>query len=209
MYGMGVRSSLPVRAETTEGPGTVKSPGLSSFLRVGDLVQPVASGLREAVRRERGLLEHAWVQFLSKYEWQWFATFTFKDATHPEAADKRYKFWCRLLDDSNGYKPKSKKTHKRRCVWVRGLEWQKRDVLHFHALIGNLPYELTARTRRDAWEQAWLLMGSTGFAHIREVAEVVGVAGYVSKYCAKGGDIDVSPNLAGSTPDLSGSVTAT
>jgi len=103
----------------------------SSFLRVGDLVEPIASGLREPVRRERLPIETAWVKFLTNYEWQWFATFTFKDATHPEAADKRYRFWTKLLDDSNGYRPQRKQTHKRRCMWVRGLEWQKRDVLHF------------------------------------------------------------------------------
>ena len=180
----------------------------SSFLRVGDLVQPIASGLRETVKRHRSPIESAWVSFLQRYEWQWFATFTFKDATHPEAADKRYRFWSRLLDDSNGYKPRSKSTWKRRCVWVRGLEWQKRDVLHFHALIGNLPYELTARSCRDAWEQAWLLMGQTGFAQIRTISEVGGVAGYVSKYCAKGGEIDVSPNLRVASVDLAGSVAA-
>ncbi len=197
----------PESAKPVDPSGTSRSLG-SSFVQVGDLVQPIASGLRESVRRERLPIESAWVHFLSKYEWQWFATFTFKDATHPEAADKRYRFWTRLLDDSNGVDPRKPKTSKRRCMWVRGLEWQKRDVLHFHALIGNLPFELTARVRRDLWEQAWLLMGNTGFAQIRAIHEVGGVAGYVAKYCAKGGEIDLSPSLPHWSPDLAGSVTA-
>jgi hypothetical protein len=191
----------------TPEPASVQAVA-GSFLQVGDLVEPIASGLRETVKRQRLPIEQAWVQFLSQYEWQWFATFTFKDETHPEAASKRYRFWIKLLNDSNGFKSNRKTTHKRAAIWVRGLEWQKRNVVHFHCLIGNLPYELTSRAQRDLWEQAWLLMGNTGFARIATVSEIGGVSGYVSKYCAKDGEIDISSNLPNPEPDLSGTTSA-
>ena len=183
--------------------------GAGLFLRpVADVAADLVSGLRETVKRQRLPIEQAWVDFLAPYEWQWFATFTFKEATHPEAADKRYRFWTRLLDDAHGVEARKPKSHKRRSVWVRGLEWQKRDVLHFHALIGNLPPLENSAAQRAAWADAWWLMGNTGFAKIHPVSFVGGVTGYVTKYCAKGGEIDVSANLGVAVPDLAGTVPA-
>jgi hypothetical protein len=33
----------------------------------------------------------AWIDFLGRWEWEWFCTFTFRDMVHPEAADKRFR----------------------------------------------------------------------------------------------------------------------
>jgi hypothetical protein len=178
-----------------------------SFFRVGDLVTPIASTLRMGLKRPRLPLENNWIELLSRYDWQWFATLTFKEATHPEAADKRYRYWIRQLDESNGFRYGRKSTLRYCCLWARGLEWQKRDVLHFHALISNIPYELTSSAQMRAWSDAWFLMGNTGFAKILPVSDIGGVAGYISKYCAKGGEVDLSANLP-SGPDLSGVATA-
>ena len=167
----------------------------SPFLSVGELLNDIAPILREGVERKRSGLESGWVEFISRSDWQWFATFTFKDETHPETADKSFKYWCRLLDESNGYKSGTKSTHIRRCTWVRGLEWQKRGVVHFHALIGNLPWDIDTRTSRSFWQEAWCTMLKVGIARIHPVEDVGGVAGYISKYCAKGGEVDLSPNL--------------
>jgi hypothetical protein len=189
-------------------PDRSTAPG-SFFVPVGEVASGIVSGLSESVRRNRLPIETAWVDFLSKYEWQWFATFTFKEAIHPEAADKRFRYWTRVLDESNGVNPRKPATSKRRCFWVRGLEWQRRDVLHFHALMGNLPYEICSTPQMKLWQEAWLTLGErTGFAKILPVGLIGGACGYVSKYCAKGGEIDVSTNLPHWRPDLAGSVTA-
>jgi hypothetical protein len=191
---------------TNSRSGAVQAVPERFFVRIGDIVSPVVSALREGVRREQTPLQKAWVTLLTNYDWQWFATFTFKDAKHPESADKSFRYWAKQLSLAAGYKPRAPLTHKRRVVWARGLEWQKRDVLHFHALIGNLPYEYSARAVREAWSMAWLEMGKTGFARVDLVNDITNASGYVAKYCAKGGEIDISPNLAVALPDLSGSI---
>jgi hypothetical protein len=140
-------------------------------------------------------IQTAWEVFLAPYDWQWFATFTFKDAIHPEAAAKRFRHWVLKLDESNGYRPRSKLTHKRRCAWVRGLEYQKRQVVHFHVLLGNLPWALACSAQAALWADYWLQMGNTGFARIEVCGTSAAAVRYVTKYASKGGEIDVSPNL--------------
>jgi hypothetical protein len=162
------------------------------FRSVASGSSSIAPGLRQHCQRP---MIGAWVEFLKDYEWQWFATLTFKDAVHPEAAGKRFNYWTRLLDDSNGVPCKKSKTHPKRVRWARGLEWQKRDVLHFHAVMGNVPTELDTSAYRDLWARTWLEIGRTGYASIFPVEKVGGVVGYIAKYCAKGGEIDLSPSL--------------
>jgi hypothetical protein len=135
------------------------------------------------------------VDFLKDYEWQWFATLTFKEAIHPEAAGKKFKLWTKLLDESHGVKPRKPLDHPSRCHWARGLEWQKREVLHFHALLGNVPTDLNTRAHRRVVEESWLSLDACGFARVELVESGAGAVQYVTKYCAKGGEIDLSPNL--------------
>lgn len=162
-----------------------------------------APGPRRVVERHRSALEQAWVTFLAPYEWQWFATFTFREAIHPEAADKKFRYWVRLLNERNvghaHWRP-----NKRHLIaqWCRGLEWQKRDVLHYHALIANLPPFGSDRAEREHWAATWAGLDHSGFAYIKPVAETGGVVGYVSKYVAKGGQVDLSPSLPRFVPQL-------
>jgi len=150
-------------------------------------------------------LQHAWSEFLTGFDWQWFATMTFSQEVHPEKADKLFRLWCALLDESNlGVGRWSRKSNrKRRCTWVRGLEWQKRGVLHYHALIGNLPAYTIGANDRLLWAEKWLALSAdrsgkpiTGISRIWPLTDTYGAASYVSKYCAKGGQVDVSSNLS-------------
>lgn len=173
-----VNASLPGRVLLCNANGEGDSPALA-----------------DTVERPRSALEQAWVQFLSPYQWLWFATFTFREAVHPEAADKKFRFWVRLLNERNvGAQHRRPRMQARCAQWVRGLEWQKRDVLHYHALIANLP-PYGDRAERDYWSATWNGLYAAGFAFIKPIADVGGVCGYVSKYVSKGGQIDVSPNL--------------
>jgi hypothetical protein len=181
--------------------------GAGSFLPGIELVFPIASGPSVTVRRSPLPIEKQWVALLGSWRWQWFATFTFKEETHPEAAAKAFRHWTKLLDESNGFRHRSLSTHSRRCIWARGLEWQRRGVIHFHVLIGNLPIQTHTRLAREGWAAAWLAMGNTGFAKIDAFdSRDVGLA-YIAKYCAKGGEVDVSDTLK--RPDLVGTVEST
>src|SRR5947209_12381580 len=88
-----------------------------------------------AMALERQALRDAWIALLGRWQWEWFCTFTFRDMVHPEAADKRFRV---LISQAN-----------RR--WVRALEYQKSDVIHWvfrtmtstciHTAFPLLPYE--------------------------------------------------------------------
>jgi hypothetical protein len=189
------RAGIPEPAELQSGAG--------SFLSGTENGVSSVAALSVSVRRSPLPIEIQWTALLKRWQWHWFATFTFKDETHPEAADKVFRHWVNKLNEANGYRQRSQSTYARRCIWARGLEWQKRGVIHFHAVVGNLPLSTHTRSSCDAWASLWLELGNTGFAKIVLVQDE-GSLSYVSKYCAKGGEIDVSPNLV--VPDLVGTV---
>lgn len=143
----------------------------------------------------------AWVELLGRYEWAWFATFTFKEAIHPEAADKKFRYWVSKVAES--YLGKNWRTKpKREPQWVRGLEWQKRQVLHYHALVTNLPREYVEFAWRVFFRQVWAGLDNGGYGRIDACDGGAAVYAYLTKYVVKGGEIDVSASLRASIPRL-------
>jgi hypothetical protein len=136
-------------------------------------------------------LAESWTSFLSRYHWDWFCTFTFREAPHPEAADKLFRFWLSELNRSL-YGRRWAAHPDGGVYWVRALEWQKRDVLHYHALLGDVK-DLNESAKRLHWMDRWNELA--GFAKIEVPHGRGAVAAYVAKYVAKGGEIDVSVNL--------------
>lgn len=166
--------------EPPEGPGVFHhTPGLSS---VGRIVE-------------------GWERFIDRYQWDWFATFTFREEIHPEAADKRFRVWMKSLQQAvagNNYRLNPRD----QVRWVRGLEWQKRGALHFHALMYHR-MDLNLIQRRKAWEAEWLGL-TDSFASIYPCDSSGAVRSYIAKYCGKGGEVDCSPNLPRVDPGRQG-----
>ncbi len=135
---------------------------------------------------DRAGLRDAWIALLGRWEWEWFCTFTFRDLVHPEAADKRFRV---LISQANrvlyGHR-----WHKqgRSLRWVRALEYQKRDVIHYHALMAGVQ-DLRRLTWMDRWHEL------AGYARIEPIESSAAVARYVSKYVVKGGEIDLGGPL--------------
>jgi len=69
-------------------------------------------------------------------------------------------------------------------TWARGLELQRRGTIHFHVLVAGVG-DVRRLTIMDEWARL------AGWARIRPVEHQDRVAKYVSKYVAKGGEIDV------------------
>ena len=138
-------------------------------------------------------LHQEWSEFLGRVPWQWFATFTFKVEIHPEAADKLYRVWINKLNRAI-YGQRWAKHPPFGCIHARALEWQKRGVLHYHSLIANIGYE-----DRDHWAEVWRELGQdtkAGFIKIDLYdPNKGGVESYLSKYVAKGGELDISANM--------------
>jgi len=135
---------------------------------------------------DRQALRTAWTQLLGRWEWEWFCTFTFRDSVHPEAADKRFRVFVSQCNRTL-YGPRWHK-HGRGIRWVRALEYQKRDVIHYHALMAGVE-----DLRRLTWMDRWYEMA--GIARIEQIESTDAVSRYVSKYVVKGGEIDMGGPL--------------
>jgi hypothetical protein len=131
-------------------------------------------------------LRDAWVVFLRRWTWQWFCTFTFREIVHPESADKRF----RLLISKLNRQIHGPRWHKKGLGvgWVRALEYQRRGVIHYHALVAGVGAE-----RRLTWMDIWDELA--GFARIEPIRDDSAVRRYVSKYVIKGGELDLGGPL--------------
>jgi hypothetical protein len=75
------------------------------------------------------------------------------------------------------------------------LEWQKREVLHYHALVGNLPREYVSGDWRTFFWEFWRSLDNAGLSRVDACNGRDEVYSYLSKYVTKGGEIDFSPSL--------------
>jgi hypothetical protein len=135
---------------------------------------------------DRAGLRDGWIRLLERWEWEWFCTFTFRDLVHPEAADKRFRV---LISQANRvlYGHRWHKKGEGIC-WVRALEYQKRDVIHYHALLAGVQ-DLRRLTWMDRWNEL------AGYARIEPIEAAAAVERYVTKYVVKGGEIDMGGPL--------------
>ncbi|RLD91990.1 MAG: hypothetical protein DRI93_07270 [Aquificota bacterium] len=133
---------------------------------------------------------------LDKYlSFDWYATLTFRDWVHPEVANKAYMRWIHRL---NRHIFGVRYTRRGQGVyWVRALEKQKRQVIHFHALIGGIPERWDPEKkdlRRLHWMDDWY-EHEGGFARIYPYDRRLGATFYLGKYIGKGGELDYSDNI--------------
>lgn len=149
----------------------------------------------ERVRSSSDELAKAWAEFLAPFPFQWFCGFTFRDHVHPEAADKKWRLWISKLNRSL-YGPRWYRKSYTSVFHARALEWQKRGVLHYHALIGDV-CDINTQAMRYMWEREWSDLA--GFADIQPIKpgqeSEHAVRAYCSKYVAKGGELELSASL--------------
>lgn len=131
-------------------------------------------------------------KFLSPYSFDWFSTFTFKDHIHPEAADKAFRVWLSKLN-THLYGRKWRERQPNGVRWARGLEWQKRGVIHYHCLITGVKGAIPS-----VWSDVWHITMGMGFADIVPLnRDQEAVKAYIVKYVCKGGELDFSKNFNG------------
>lgn len=136
-----------------------------------------------------------WEVLLQRYRWDWFCTYTFKDEIHPEAADKVFRVWMSKLQRAVVGAVNWHKHPDRTVRWARGLEWQKRGVLHYHAVLyAPSPNNLDLTQSRKVWEGEWSQL-TDAFASIYPCDGSAAALAYIAKYCGKGGEVDVSSDL--------------
>lgn len=121
-------------------------------------------------------LRDPWGDFLAARPWDWWTTMTFAVWIHPDQAAQRYDEWARQLQAETG----TTMQH------ARALEWQKRGVLHFHALI----WGVKRSTHRATWMQKWEEIGG-GWCQIYSYDRDQAARFYLGKYAVKGGEVDL------------------
>jgi hypothetical protein len=140
-------------------------------------------------------LQEAWTEFLSRWQWDWFCTLTFRDQVHPEAADKRFRVFVSQINRQLFGVRWAK--HQKGVRWVRAMEKQRRDVIHYHALLGGGGL---SDLRRLSWMDRWNELA--GYARIEQPRDGNAVRSYCAKYVIKGGEIDIGGPLAEGPPSL-------
>jgi hypothetical protein len=115
--------------------------------------------------------------WLAKFkDWKTFNTLTFRDPRDPDVA---YRFWRRLLQvlnrDAFGDQYVQRVGHSY-FSYALAMEYQKRDVVHFHFLADKpLNFE-----KIHSWWGA-----ACGFAWIEKINEKAAASAYVAKYILK------------------------
>lgn len=137
----------------------------------------------------------AFGEFLSRPEWQWYVTQTFKDDyVPPKLGDKHYYAWLKSLElacNARGLP---------RPFYFRTSELQQRGSLHYHSLIGGV-----GETSRRLFNDFWSL---NGYAKVEAYKAGKGANFYVGKYLTKAeSDIRFSHNLTRHLTQVETSVT--
>ncbi len=129
-----------------------------------------------------------YVDMLSRYLWHWFATNTFRNEVHPERADKLFRLWVSKMNRQLFGQRWAKKGLG--IYWARCLEYQKRDVLHYHSLMGGHGLDDMRRlTQMDVWNEL------AGYSRIEPPRNHYAVENYVAKYLTKDGEIELGGPL--------------
>lgn len=165
----------------------------------------------------------AWAGLLSRYPAHIFGTFTFRPTKrytdkftgelrevartaanggmHPEAAQKGFRFFVSSINRELYGNSWGKRWHGG-LQWALGSEFHKDGRLHFHSIISAPTGDLWDLIRVTSWHRWWLQ--EFGFNRIERPRSQADVAGYVSKYITKGGEVDFSPNFGRWVPPAPG-----
>ena len=115
-------------------------------------------------------------------DWKSFLSLTFRDEKTPDVANSLFKWFVRKNNEHAYGKHYTQKVKHSYFSYVFGLEYQTRDVVHFHALVDQpLDFSYVHRIWGSRCGFAWV------DGNIKSKAKAVN---YVCKYCVKGGQIE-------------------
>lgn len=125
------------------------------------------------------ILQRAW-------DWKAYGHLTFKEPIHPEAANKCWRKFVRIVN-AQVYGKRYYNRPLDGVLWARATEMQQRNVLHYHFVMARLP------EMKDSHFCFWM-MGEwsklAGYARIYPFESGKGGEIYICKYAAKEGDVE-------------------
>lgn len=136
--------------------------------------------------------------FIRQFDWSWWCTLTFKRRPAWERADSAFRCWMNKLN---------RKTFGRNywrrpgqgLRWLRGVELQQRDAIHFHVLVAGDP-----NIHREEAVKLWKRLA--GDAQIDVYDPTLGAAYYIVKEYATEGNLDLGGVWPTNPTQLSGVV---
>ena len=131
-------------------------------------------------RTTKKLLRKTWSEWLSMRDWLIFVTLTFRDETYQETALKKFYKLIRVLNEETFGKHYTNYVGHSYFSYVGGIEYQIRDVIHFHVLIDRPVNFLAIHKYWNAW---------AGFAEVELVKQNENAVYYVTKYITKDGEM--------------------
>ncbi len=151
---------------------------------------PVEGWDSRAARKHLAKKNSEWI--VSMRPWMIFLTLTFREETPPDVAKNKFFYLVRILNKELFGNQYSRFVGHSYFSYVLGIEYQRRDVIHFHVLIDRpVNFELIHRI--------WNL--SAGFAWTDVIRDTEQTVNYVSKYITKGGEIIPFPAEKEYTPN--------
>jgi len=133
--------------------------------------------------RGRKLVANSQAEWLYKLaDWKIYFTLTFRDPRPGDVCDRFYRRLVQFLNrDAFGNRYVRKVGHSY-FSYVLATEYQKRDVIHFHGLTDKpINFDLL----HTYWNRV------AGFAWVQPIRSVDDVTHYCSKYCVKGGQVNI------------------
>lgn len=131
-------------------------------------------------RNVKKLLAKANAKWVAKRNWIVFLTLTFEKETAYDVAKKKFKRLVMELNKSvfgNNY---TRIVGHSYFSYVLGIEYQRREVIHFHVLIDKPVNFQLIHTLWNHW---------AGFAWADRIENFYSAVNYVTKYISKGGEI--------------------
>lgn len=145
-----------------------------------------------------------YAELLGRIPWQQFWTLTFRadrggrtGGMHAEAADKAFRYFVSCINRAI-YSARWAQRWHGGIQWARGQEFHKDGRLHFHAVASAPTGDLNRLVSRYAWHEFWFR--EFGRNRIEAPRSQADIAGYVSKYVTKGGEVDFSRNFGAWQP---------
>jgi hypothetical protein len=134
-------------------------------------------------RTARKMQADAYASWLAKLaDWKIFITLTFKDPTSGDVANWQFRRLLQVLNKDAFGKRYVRKVGHSYFSYAVATEYQRRDVIHFHALADK---PINMNVVHSYWNHA------AGWAWIEPVKNLDQVTSYCSKYCVKGGQVEV------------------
>ena len=123
---------------------------------------------------------------LEKCASDWSNKISYNKSSQERFARAQYLVWLRKLNEAvYGRRFREQKLGIDNAY---GMEFQKRGVIHIHAIMKGIPKEVSMYEWAKKW---WGQHSNNGYATIEPYNPQLGAVGYLGKYIVKGGQVDL------------------